>query len=148
MRDLSLSRTCWIDALETLDNRPPFTTSRSSLFELSAADLRKEITRAAKLDRSWKAEGGPSITEQIEIPYKDCRCDRILSLPEVDLVFASYRWSGMRCWSITQKRLIWEHIITSSHGLQWCIEFDCYVTDDHSTVFIALLCSNVDEESW
>lgn len=65
MRQQCLSRTIWVDALETLEKRPPFIKSRSSLLALSTTELKAVVIRSVKLDRSWLSEPGPARTSEI-----------------------------------------------------------------------------------
>lgn len=136
--------------METLESRPPLIASRLSLLDLSTDDLRKEIIRAVRLDHSWKAEDGPLKTKDITIcpDIREAK-DSKLSFPyqSVDLIFASYYLTGMHCWNISQRRLVWDYYIPHPNVSQreYCaydrrsMEFACDVSDDLSTVLVALL---------
>lgn len=95
-----------------MEYRPPFIASRSALLGLTAADLRREIIRAIKLDRSWLSESGPKKASEELIPIIDYTEDYeyLRTLPQVDIIIAVYRDIGIQCWSISQKRVVWEYV--------------------------------------
>lgn len=136
--------------LETLETRPPFKSSRSFLLDLSAVDLRREIVRAVKLDRSWIAEGGPSRKQSVLVPFTELgqvqRYHSILPLPEVDIVFAPHA-NGIHCWSTSQRKLVWEYVEDeenqdpeSPQNSSAVLKLACDVADDVSSILVALLC--------
>lgn len=91
MRQQCLSRTIWVDALETLEKRPPFIKSRSSLLALSTTELRAVVIQSVKLDRSWLQNQDPRGRQKFKYrslpsPDTDPRFIYILLLPEVDLI--------------------------------------------------------------
>lgn len=146
LRQQCLCRALWVAALETLEYRPPFIASRSALLGLSEVDLRKEIIRAIKLDRSWLSESGPKKTSEELIPIIDY-VEYILHLyplPQVDLIIATYRHRGVQCWSISQRRVVWEYVAQEdNHAQQETFEFMSLsmaydVADDSSNVTIVL----------
>lgn len=144
LRQQCLCRALWVAALETLEYRPPFITSRSTLLDLSTADLRKEIIRAIKLDRSWLSESGPKKTSEELIPIKDDieRVHDIIPLPQVDLLIFSFRCGGIQCWCTSQKKIVWEYVIHEDDGMEreefLTLSMACDVADDSSTVSIAI----------
>lgn len=149
LRQQCLCRALWVAALETLEYRPPFISSRSFLLGLSAADLRKEIIRAIKLDRTWISESGPKKTSEELIPIINYIEDYqyLKSLPQVDLIIAVYRDIGVQLWSISQKRVIWQHVVRKKEvdveleagTLKQCMSLHVAydVADDLSTVTLA-----------
>lgn len=134
LRQQCLCRALWVAALETLEYRPPFIASRSALLGLSEVDL----------DRSWLSESGPKKTSEELIPIIDYveYTLQLYPLPQVDLIIARYRHRGVQCWSISQRRVVWEYVAQEDkHAEQkrsksLSMAYD--VADDSSTVTIVL----------
>lgn len=141
---LCATRVVWVAVLDTLGfNQPPSPLSRDLLLKLSDTELRKAITRAAKLDRCWTSRNGPSVTKEITIPLSPRRGNRGLFkiVPEANIVINVQFPSTIESWCLEKRTRLWSFDLRSPvHNIlrrAFSIAFDCEFDAELSAVMVA-----------
>lgn len=141
---LCATRVVWVAVLDTLGfNQPPSPLSRDLLLKLSDTELRKAITRAAKLDRCWTSRNGPSVTKEITIPLSPRRGNRGLFkiVPEANIVINVQFPSTIESWCLEKRTRLWSFDLRSPvHNIlrrAFSIAFDCEFDAELSAVIVA-----------